>query len=100
MTYINMNPQQFKTAIETKKNVVLLDVRTPKEVAENKLEGAIVIDFLTEDFAKKVIELDKEKAYYIYCRSGVRSANACQMMSQLGFKELINLEGGILAWNF
>lgn len=100
MTYINMPPQQFKTALESQKNAILLDVRTPKEVSESKIEGAIAIDFLAKDFAKKVTTLDKEKAYYIYCRSGVRSANACQVMSQLGFKELVNLEGGILAWNY
>lgn len=100
MTYINMSPNQFKTAIETQENAVLLDVRTTREVSEGMIEGATVIDFLAEDFTQRITELDKEKAYYIYCRSGVRSANACQIMSQLGFKELINLEGGILAWNY
>lgn len=99
MSYTNMGPKQFKTAIETTENIVILDVRTPSEVAQGAISGAIVIDFLTEEFPEKVKNLDKNKHYYIYCRSGNRSGQACQMMSQMGFKHLVNLDGGMIAWS-
>src|SRR5687768_16534500 len=99
MSYTNMSPKQFKSAIENSKDIVILDVRTPSEVAQGAIPGAIDIDFLTEEFAIKVKTLDKNKHYYIYCRSGNRSGQACQMMSQMGFKHLVNLEGGMLAWD-
>ena len=44
-------------------------------------------------------DLDEEKAYYVYCRSGARSAAACAHMRDMGFEELYNLKGGILDWN-
>ena len=99
MSYLNMAPQQFKAAIETAENHVILDVRTPLEVSQGAIPHSIVIDFLTEEFPDKVKNLDKNKHYYIYCKSGNRSLQACQMMSQMGFKHLVNLDGGITAWN-
>ncbi|BDS15556.1 rhodanese-like domain-containing protein [Aureispira anguillae] len=100
MNYINMNAQQFKTAIDEDKSAILLDVRTPREVAEGSIEGAKAIDFLAGNFDQKVADFDKDKTYLIYCRSGARSGKACQIMSQLGFTKLVNLEGGILSWNY
>jgi rhodanese-related sulfurtransferase len=99
MSYTNMGPKQFKSAIEKTEDIVILDVRTPAEVAQGALPDAIVIDFMTEEFATKVKTLDKNKHYYIYCRSGNRSGQACNMMSQMGFKHLVNLDGGMIAWN-
>ena len=43
-------------------------------------------------------KLDKDKAYFIYCRSGARSAQACQVLDHLGVVATFNLKGGILAW--
>lgn len=99
MNYKNLNPESFKKSMEEQDNVVLLDVRTPGEVAQGKIEGSIAIDFFANDFQTKISALDKNKSYFIYCRSGQRSGQACQMMGQLGFESLVNLEGGILAWN-
>lgn len=78
---------------------VLLDVRTVEEYAEAHLEGAIQLDYYeTESFSAALDEMDKSKTYYIYCRSGSRSRNAQSMMVEKGFKKVINLDGGILAW--
>jgi rhodanese-related sulfurtransferase len=51
-------------------------------------------------FPGKIAELDKTKSYYIYCRSGNRSGQVCNYMSGLGFGNLYNLQGGIMAWNY
>lgn len=98
MNYKNQNPETFKKSMAEQENVVLLDVRTAKEVAQGGIEGAITIDFFAKDFQAQISTLDKDHNYFVYCRSGNRSGQACQLMDQLGFKSLVNLDGGMLAW--
>lgn len=98
VNYKNLKSDMFKKSMSEQKNVVLLDVRTPAEVAQGIIEGAIAIDFFANDFQAKISALDKDANYFVYCRSGNRSGQACQVMDQLGFKSLVNLEGGILDW--
>lgn len=70
---------------------LILDVRTPSEIAEGYLEGAIFVDFMSEDFKDKVVELDKTADYVVHCRSGNRSGQAIVIMEDLGFTgELVN----------
>ena len=74
---------------------LILDVRTPAEVAEGHLEGALFVDFMADDFREKVAELDKSADYIVHCRSGNRSGQAVVIMAELGFTgELVN--GGTL----
>ncbi|MCC7231634.1 MAG: rhodanese-like domain-containing protein, partial [Bacteroidia bacterium] len=56
------------------------------------------INFMGNSFREQINKMDKTKNYYVYCRSGMRSSSACRMMSKLGFKNLVNLSGGILAY--
>lgn len=80
-------------------NAVVLDVRTDDEVEEGKIPNAIHIDiYKGQGFIDEVDQLDKSKTYYVYCRSGKRSAQACNVMKQLGFEHTHNLLGGILEW--
>jgi rhodanese-related sulfurtransferase len=80
-------------------NAVILDVRTEAELAEGKIPNAIHIDIYKGDgFIDEVEVLDKDKSYYIYCRSGNRSGKACQIMEELGFENTYNLLGGMLEW--
>ena len=80
-------------------NAVLLDVRTEDEFNEKHLPGATLMDIRQpQAFMYAANELSKDKVYYIYCRSGARSAQACQLLDQLGVEATFNLKGGILAW--
>lgn len=79
--------------------IQLVDVRTPKEYNDGHIENAILIDYKSEDFSKKIQELDKEKPVYLYCRSGNRSGKASLILIASGFEEIIDLEGGYLAWS-
>ena len=91
---------QWKERIAEDNNAVVLDVRTPEEVEQGMIEGAQHIDiYLGQGFIEEVEKLDKAKNYYIYCRSGGRSAQACQVMEQLGFQTTYNLLGGYTAWD-
>lgn len=80
-------------------NAVLLDVRTKEEYDDKHLVDATLIDIRQpQSFMSAVQDLPKDKNYYIYCRSGARSAQACQLLDQLGVSSTYNLQGGILAW--
>lgn len=87
----------FKNTFKTTEGAVLLDVRTPSEYAGGYISGAINIDIMSADFQHRIAELDKDKTYFVYCRSGNRSGQACQYMKAQGFKAF-NLVGGIGAW--
>lgn len=77
----------------------ILDVRTPDEFDEGYIPNAENIDIrMGQGFLDAIQELDTAVPYYVYCRSGARSAQACQLMAQLGFEKVYNLEGGILDW--
>ena len=82
----------------TSGKVIPIDVRTPEEIAEGKIEGALEIDFKGSGFQSKVSKLDKSATYLVYCRSGRRSAKAVKQMEAIGFEKCYDLDGGYLAW--
>ncbi|MDE0597677.1 rhodanese-like domain-containing protein [Dokdonia genika] len=91
---------EWKEKIAQDKDAVILDVRTEEETENGIIEGAKVIDiYQGQGFIDEVEKLDKDKNYYVYCRSGARSAQACALMGQLGFETTYNLLGGYMAWS-
>ncbi len=78
---------------------IILDVRTPEEFKSEHFTNAINIDFKSQDFPDNIDKLNKEETYLVYCRGGVRSAKACSIMKEKGFKSIYNLEGGLLKWH-
>ena len=80
-------------------DVVILDVRTPGETAAGMIEGAVEIDFRGDNFKDQISALDKDKTYLVYCKSGGRSASACEIMQEMGFEKLYNLDGGYTRWS-
>lgn len=79
--------------------VQIVDVRTPAEFADRRIPHSINIDIYNTAFMDSVlVKLDKEKPVALYCRSGRRSASAASMLSNAGFKDVINLQGGIFSW--
>lgn len=95
----NINKEEWKKKIVQDQNSVVLDVRTPIEWEEGVMPKALKIDILSADFMAKANELDKSKSYYIYCRSGARSGQACNVMESLGCHSTFNLIGGIMSWD-
>ncbi len=100
-SYVNLTVEEAFELIKKNygnESFVILDVRTPEEFAEGHIKGAINIDFYSPDFKRKLNELDRNKTYLVYCRTGHRSSIAAQMMVELGFKHVYNMNGGILEW--
>lgn len=89
---------EMKKVVEAKKKVVMLDVRTPEEVAEGKVQGAVIIDWNDKKFEEKIEQLDKNKIVYVYCASGGRSKMAQELLIEKGFIEVHNVLGGMEAW--
>jgi rhodanese-related sulfurtransferase len=89
---------EFEKMAGKKKNMVV-DVRTPEEVAEGHLAGSVNINFLGEGFSQEIGKLNKNKTYLLYCKSGNRTRKAADQMQKAGFKHVYMLEGGITAWN-
>lgn len=94
---VGASPQDFSDLME-KDGTVLLDVRTPAEYAEGHLKGATLINFESPDFAQKIEKLDRSATYALYCRTGRRSGLAVQQMQAAGFTNVLDLAGGIVAW--
>jgi|SRR5690606_616233 len=95
----NLSQEEWKQGISNMENIEILDVRTPDEFNEGYIPGAKNIDiYKGQGFLDEVNQLDKSKEYYVYCRSGARSAQACALMQQQGFENTYNLQGGITEW--
>lgn len=79
---------------------ILVDVRQAGEYSAGHIKGAVNIDYYNDSFTKLFEKQfpDKNKSYIIYCRSGARSMYAAEMLQQLGYKNVINMQGGILSW--
>lgn len=93
----NVDAPTFKELIANGSGIIL-DVRTPEEVAAGHIENASTVNFYDEDFAQKIQLMDKSKEIYLYCKSGGRSAQAAEILKQNGFNKVYNLDGGIMAW--
>lgn len=91
--------QDFDKYLKSDKNAVILDLRTDDEVSLGVLKGAVQLDFHDPEFQDKLESLDRNKSYYIYCKSGGRSAKTAELMADLGFKTVYDLEGGFAAWS-
>lgn len=95
----NLSQEEWSEQLESDENAFLLDVRTPEEVEEGYIPNATNIDiYLGQDFVTELEKLDKTKNFYVYCRSGQRSGQACAIMNKLGFDNAFNLEGGFMNW--
>jgi len=100
MNYKEIQPNELQEIIsnQSKDDYVLLDVRTPEEYETERIPNAVLMNFYEPDFRDKVSELEKDKTYYVICRSGNRSGKACQMMIEMGFRDPHNMVGGMMAW--
>ena len=97
---MDLTQEEWASELKNDPNAVILDVRTEVEVMQGVIPNAINIDiYKGQGFIYRLEELDKTKNYYVYCRSGSRSRQACSIMNRLGFKNAYNLVGGILDWH-
>jgi len=97
-TFKTITPADFDSKATASKNKIILDVRTLEEYQEGHLAKALQIDFRGSDFKNQVSKLDKSTPVFVYCKGGGRGASSCEILKDLGFKEVYNLQGGITDW--
>lgn len=96
----DLSQEKWVNQLSKDDNAVIVDVRTTEERAEGFVENSIHMDiYEPQDFMNSLESLDKSKNYYIYCRSGKRSAQACAVFNHNGIGNTYNLVGGMLEWN-
>ena len=87
---------ELSQLLEQKADIMLLDVRTPAEIAAGIIPSTEAMPLTV--LPMRMNEIPKDKKVVIYCRTGARSAQACMYMGQQGFDNLYNLRGGIMSW--
>lgn len=93
--YVSLSDTEFQEKFKAAGKPLLLDVRSKAEFDRVKMPNALNIDIFSPNFQKRVSQLDKSKALFVYCQSGNRSARACKVLAKEGFTEVYNLKGGI-----
>jgi thioredoxin len=89
---------EFATKIKELPGAPVVDVRTPEEFGKGHLENAKNINWNGDDFQTQISTLDKSKPVFVYCLSGGRSGAAAKQMRADGFKQVYELNGGIMKW--
>lgn len=90
--------QELKSKIDNGESIHLVDVREPHEHAEFNIGGILLPLGKVQTMQVDDIEDLKNETVYIYCRSGNRSGQACLILGTMGFTNVINVAGGMLAW--
>jgi rhodanese-related sulfurtransferase len=94
----DVSVQEFKKIMDSMQDEVILDLRTPEETVKGKIPGAIEIDFHGSAFKSSIAALDRNKVYLIYCAAGSRSGDTAELMEEMGFTRVYNLEDGYKGW--
>ena len=98
---VRISPEEAYRLIQENRgnpDLIVVDIRTPQEYRTGHIENAVNINFYDPDFKQKLNELDKDKTYLVYCRTGQRSGLAMPVFRELGFREVYEIDGGIVAW--
>ena len=95
-----ITPAEAYTMIRYKKehDMVIIDVRAPEELQSGRIDNAINLNFSSESFRTDLEKLDKKRKYIVYCRKGIRSCKAVEIMRHIGFSDVQSIEGGIESW--
>ena len=89
---------KFSEIISNDKSVIIIDVRTPDEFNKGHLKNSLNVNWFDENFDENLNIFSKDLPVMVYCLSGGRSSKANERIKSLGFKNVYELDGGILEW--
>ncbi len=89
-----LSTAEFLVLRDSVSDLILLDVRTPEELESGHIDGAQFLDYRGPEFVEQLEKLDRQRIYVIYCASGIRSRQTCQMMMGMDFDQVYDLRGG------
>jgi thioredoxin len=91
--------QAYAEALKSTPNTTIVDVRTPEEFQGGHLKDAVNFNVLAPDFQAQVSKLDRDQPVFVYCKAGGRSADASEIMKDMGFTVIYDMQGGYMAWS-
>lgn len=94
---LGVSPQDLKSRLDKGEKILLVDVRQQDEHDYAKITGSFLLPL--NELPEKFDSLSREKMIVVYCHHGVRGLAAAKFLSQKGFKNVRNLEGGIHVWS-
>jgi len=94
--YGDVTVQEARSLIEDKSDLVILDVRTASEYEDGHIEGAVNIP--VQELSSRLDELSNEDELLVYCRTGNRSAQAVDILQDVGFTKIYHMDAGITGW--
>ena len=95
---LDVTVEEAAELIADNPDIVILDVRTPREFKRSHIENAINIDYHSFSFKSKIRKLDRDKTYLIHCQSGVRSGKTIPLLRIEGFNKVYHMGAGMRAW--
>ena len=93
-----LSSQEFSHSLSSIQDKIILDVRTPDEYSGGHIQDAINIDWNNGDFEQKTSSFDKNKTIMVYCLSGGRSSAAASYLRSAGYRDIKELDGGMMSW--
>lgn len=94
----DVTPRAAFEALEADPSIVILDIRTPFEFKRGHVEGAINIDFYARDFADRILALEPDRTYVMYCQAGGRSHALMRAFSRTEFRDVMHIPAGFSGW--
>ena len=94
--YGDVTVERASDLMDSKPELVVLDVRTQEEYDDEHIEGAILIP--VQELEERIDELSKDDELLVYCRTGNRSGSAVRILQGNGFQKIYHMSGGITAW--
>lgn len=96
---MNLNQEKWLSSINNSENSLIIDVRTQDEFNDGHIENSLNFNIYDAvKFIEEISKLDKKASVHVYCKSGVRSLQACEIIKGMGFSKVFNLIGGITEW--
>ena len=95
----SLDPKDFSIRMQTYENLLLIDTRTFEEFAKERMPGAILVESKSK-LAEMADSLDLDRPIFMYCEKNLRSPIACQVLREMGFRNVYNLKGGLIEWRF
>lgn len=96
--YKSLDNNTFNEKLKQTPNAQLIDVRTPEEFALGSLPNAINIDLKNANFKTEIAKINKKQAVFVYCQGGGRSKKAAEILFELGFNTIFELNKGYSNW--
>ncbi len=94
-----LSPTIYAEKIKSTSNAQIIDVRTPEEFKGEHLANAVNVNWNGDNFEADAAKFDKSRPVFVYCKIGGRSRQAANKLSEMGFTQVYDLDGGILKWN-